>query len=37
MFTASPLALDQIFMKTNSIRPGLQPQHVIHIWPSALK
>lgn len=37
MFTTTPLAQDQIFMKTNSIQPGLQLQHVIQILPSALK
>lgn len=37
MFTTAPLASDQIFMKTNSIQPGLQRQHVIQILPSALK
>lgn len=37
MFTTTPLASDQIFMKTNSIQPGLQPWHVIQIFLSALK
>lgn len=37
MFTTTPPASDQIFMKTNSIQPGLQPEHVIQILPSALK
>lgn len=37
MFTTTPLASDQIFMKTNSLQPGVQPQHVIQILPSALK
>lgn len=31
MFTTTPLAPDQIFIKTDSIQPGLQPLHVIQI------
>lgn len=37
MFTTAPVAMDQIFMKTDNIQPGLQPQLVIQISPSAFK
>lgn len=37
MFTTTPPASDQICMPTNSIQPGLQPQHVIQTLRRALK
>lgn len=37
MFTTAPQASDQIFMMTNSIKLGLQHQHVIQILRCALK